>query len=97
MDSDLFMQNEPNSGVVGDGTSKGWSCRKLARRQARPTQDREAQNAKQRDGTLQQYAGRVRKRSGLRVTAVLWSFIIDVCSFSGKASPAVHALAARLP
>jgi len=46
---------------------------------------------------LQQYAGRVRKRSGLRVTAVLWSFIIDVCSFSGKASPAVHALAARLP
>ena len=50
MDSDLFMQNEPNSGVVGDGTSKGWSCRKLARRQARPTQDQAAQTGAEWDG-----------------------------------------------
>ena len=36
------MQNEPNSGVE-DGTSKGWPCRKPARRQAWPTLDRVAQ------------------------------------------------------
>jgi|SRR5271157_1402605 len=35
---------------VEDGTSKGWPCRKLARRQARPTQDQAAQTGAEWDG-----------------------------------------------
>src|SRR5271157_5336663 len=35
---------------VKDGTSKGWPCRKLARRQARPTQDQAAQTGAEWDG-----------------------------------------------
>ncbi len=37
--------------VVGNGTSKGWPCRKLSQSQAWPTEDRAAQNAEQRDET----------------------------------------------
>ena len=39
-----------------------------------------------RDGTLKEDASRVRKGSGPQVMAVLRNLIIDLCSFSGKAS-----------
>ena len=51
MASATSAQNKPNSGSLQNGTSKGWPCRKLSQSQARPTEDRAAQNAKQRDGT----------------------------------------------
>jgi hypothetical protein len=38
--------------------------------------------------TVQENAGRVRKGSGPRVMAVLRNWIIDLCSFLGKTSPA---------
>jgi len=50
MHSAFFMQNEPNFRVVEDGTSKGWPCRKLARREARRTLDQAAQTGAEWDG-----------------------------------------------
>jgi len=40
----------------------------------------------QRDGTVEENAGWVRKGSGPRVMAVLWNSIIELDSFSGEAS-----------
>ena len=50
MDSDFFMQNEPNSRSLQDGASKGYTLRKPARRQARPTLDRVAHTDAEWDG-----------------------------------------------
>jgi len=38
------------------------------------------------EGTSREDAGRVRKRSGPRVMAVLWNSIIELDSFSGEAT-----------
>jgi len=46
---------------VEDGTSKGWPCRKLARRQARPTQDQAAQTGAEWDGQTWKLSTRVRQ------------------------------------
>ncbi len=58
--------------VVDDGTLKAWPCRKLARRLARPTQDRAAQNAKQRGGMAGRdvAGGRWPGAQGVRVGAM---------------------------
>src|SRR5208337_317657 len=56
MDSAFFMQNEPNSGGE-DGTSKGYTLRKPARRQALPFKAGQlkmpSNGTGRRDGTLQ--------------------------------------------
>ncbi len=65
-------------------------CRSNSTETSSAPQDRAAQNAKdrtgRRDGTLQEDAGWVRKGSGPRVMAVLWNSIIELDSFSVKAS-----------
>ena len=76
--------------VVEDRTLKGWSCRKLPWRQARPTLDREAQGHEQWDGAagrdVESGRGPSAQWAAPRVMAVCGDFIIDFCSFLRKTS-----------
>src|SRR5271157_9205 len=89
---DLFLPLIASIPGGEGGTSKAYTLPKPARRQAWPLKIGQLKmpgnKTGRRDGTLQEDAGRVRKGSGPRVMAVLRKLIIDLCSFSGKASPA---------
>jgi len=47
------MQNEPDSRSLQNGASKGYTLRKPARRQARPSLDRVAQTGAEWNGQVQ--------------------------------------------